>query len=295
MIRQLVKDSKAFILQKPKLVGLSFLIWVSRSLEILLLLAYNINNMLIYRAGKWMSVFTMFQYFIDEVVANHIVRLIIIILIIFSAWYIFLYPMWISAIIHFLNQKKWNISKAIWKWTWDFFTMFELNALAFSFGAYTYLITILRLITLDVIHSWFVIWLLILWGTAVLFSSIFWQYAKFIIVEEQIGVFEAIKKSVWLTINNMFITIKWLIIKIMITILFYFKLIIIISIPLLISYFLLSSNIINGSNERIIRVLWIASLILASYILTTTQAFFMTFWHKIYKHILNRENDEDNN
>jgi hypothetical protein len=292
MIRQLVKDSKAFILQKPKLVGLAFLIWVSRSLEILLLLAYNINNILIYRAGKWMSVFTMFQYFIDEVLANHIVWLVVITLLVFSIWYVFLYPMGISAIIHFLNQKKGNISKAIWKWTWDFFTMFELNALAFSFGPYTYMITTLRLITLDVINSWFVIGLLIIWWTAVLFASIFWQYAKFIIVEKQIGVFEAIKESVWLTINNMFITIKWLIMKLIITILFYFKMAIIISIPLLISYFLLTSNVINNDNERIIRVLWIVSLVFASYILTTTQAFFMTFWHKIYKHILKEEDEE---
>ena len=293
MIRQLVKDSKAFILQKPKLVRLAFLIWVSRSVEILLLLAYNINNILIYRAGKWMSVFTMFQYFIDEIIANHIMRLIIIILLVFSIWYVFLYPMWISAIIHFLNQKKENISKAIWKWAWDFFTMFELNALAFSFWPYTYLITTLRLITLDVINSWFVIWLLILWWTIVLLASIFRQYAKFIIVEEQIWVFEAIKKSVWLTISNMWITLKWLIMKIMITILFYFKMIIIVWVPLLIAYFLIKTQIINGTNERIIRTLWIISVTLASYVLTTTHAFFMTFWHKIYKHILAKEDDDE--
>jgi hypothetical protein len=86
MIRQLIKDSKKFILQKPKLLRLAFLIWLSRSVEILLLLAYNINNILIYRAGKWMSIFTIFQYFIDEIVKNHVVWLIIIIILILSIW-----------------------------------------------------------------------------------------------------------------------------------------------------------------------------------------------------------------
>ncbi len=293
MIRQLIKDSKVFVLQKPKLIRLAFLIWVSRSVEILLLLAYNINNILIYRAWKWLSAFTMFQYFIDEITANNIMRLIIIIITILSIWYIILYPMWISAIIHFLNQKKENISKAIWKGAGDFFTMFELNALAFSFWPYTYLITTLRLITLDVINSGFVIWLLILWWTIVLLASTFWQYAKFIIVEEQVWVFEAIKRSFSLTVNNMWITIKWLIMKIIITTLFYFKMVIIIWVPLLIAYFLITSNIVNGSNQRIIRTLWVISVTLASYVLTTTHAFFMTFWHKIYKHILTKETEED--
>ena len=293
MIRQLIKDSKKFILQKPKLLRLAFLIWLSRSVEILLLLAYNINNILIYRAGKWMSIFTIFQYFIDEIVKNHVVWLIIIIILVLSIWYVFLYPMWISAIIHFLNQKKENIWKAIWKWAWDFFTMFELNALAFSFGPYTYLITTLRLITLDVINNWFVIWLLILWWTIVLLASIFWQYAKFIIVEEQIWVFEAIKKSVSLTVKNMWITIKWLIMKTIVTILFYTKMIIIVWIPIIISYFLITTHIIHGSNEWIIRVLGVIATLLASYLLTTTQAFFMTFWHKIYKYILIKEQNDD--
>ena len=296
MIRQFIKDSKQYIFNKPKLVRLSFFIWVSRAIEILLLLAYNINNILIYRAGKWMSTFTIFQYFIDEITKNHIIWLTITTIIILSLWYIFLYPMWISAIIHFLNQKKESISKAVGKWSWDFFSMFELNALAFSFGPYTFMITILRLITLDVIDNWFVIWLIILWWTAVLFSGMFWQYAKFIIVEEKIWVFDAIKKSISMTIDNFWLTIRWLIMKILITFLFYFKLIIIVWVPLLAIYFLLISNIVQeGQNTWIIRTLWIISVILASYILTTIQAFFMIFWHKIYKHALIKQDEDDDN
>lgn len=294
MIRQLIKDSKTFLFQTPKLIKLSFWVWFCRSITILLLLAHNINNVLIYRFEKWLSIFTLFQYFIDEITVNHIWWLIIVLALFITIGYVFLYPMWISAIIHFLNSKKKSISSAMWKWAKDFFTMFELNALAFSFGPYTYMVTTLRLITLDVLDSWFIIWLLILWWIIVLFSSIFWQYAKFIIIDEQIWVFEAIKKSIELTVTNTWITIKGLIMKITVLLLFYFKMIIVAWIPLLLMYFLLTTNIINGNHERIIRTLWVIATILASYIIAVTQAFFMTFWHKIYKHILQKsKNDPD--
>ncbi len=293
MIRQFIKDSKTLLLQKPKLIRLSFWIWFCRSISVILLITYNINNVLIYRFWKWMSVFTMFQYFIDEVTRNNLLWIMIAVAVVIGLWYALLYPMGIAAIIHFLNNKSDSIWKAIWKGANDFFTMFELNALAFSFGPYTFMITALRLITLDVINSWFIIWLFILWWIIVLFASIFWQYAKFIIIEEKIWVFEAIKKSMSITITNMWLTIRWLIMKVVILTIFYFKMIIIVWVPLLLMYFLVIGNIINDGNQRIMRIIWFISIVLASYILTTTQAFFMTFRHKIYKHILEKWDDDD--
>lgn len=288
MIKQLIKDTKKYIFDNPNLIKLTFWVGFCRSASILLLLAYNINNILIYRFWKWLSIFTLFQYFIDEISANHIIWLVIVLIVLMTIGYVLLYPMWIAAIIHFLKNEKKTVSSAIWKGAWDFFTMFELNALAFSFWPYTYLVTILRLLTLDVLNSWFIIWLLILWWLAVLFSSIFWQYAKFIIIDEQIWVFEAIKKSISLTILNIWITIKWLITKTIVILMFYFKMIIIVWVPLLMIYFLLTTNLVNN-HQRIIRTIWIITTILAAYIIAVTQAFFMIFRYKIYKELLNKE------
>ncbi len=287
MIRQFVKDTKNYLLQKPRLIKLAFFVWFCRSIEVMLLLGYNLNNVLIYRFGKWMSIFTMFQYFIDTITKNHIIWLIVLIAIIISLWYLLLYPMGISATIHFLNQKTDSIWKAMWKGANDFFIMFELNALAFSFWPYTYMITVLRLITLDVLNSWFVIWLFILWGVMVLFASVF------IIVEEKIWVFEAIKKSMSITILNIWITFRWLIMKMIVLGMFYFKTIIIIWVPVLLMYFLITTNIINSNNERIMWTIWIIATILWAYILSVIQAFFITFWHKIYHHILEKKDSDD--
>jgi len=289
MIKQFLRETKAFLVQKPKLIRLTFWVSICRSVSILLLLAYNINNILIYRFGKWMSIFTVFQYFLDTITSNHIVWLIIVLIIFIAIGYVFLYPMWISATIHFLNNKDESISKAIGKWTNDFFTMFELNALAFSFWPYTYIITLLRLVTLNVLNSGFVIWLIIVWWIAVLFASIFWQYAKFLIVEEWLWVFEAIKKSMWITTTNLWITFKWVITKCLVLFIFYFKIIIVVGVPLLIMYLLITLNIINENNERLLWTIGIITTLLASYIIGITQAFFMTFWHKIYHKIISEK------
>jgi len=65
-------------------------------------------------------------------------------------------------------------------------------------------------------------------------------------------------------------------------------------IPLLLMYFLLNTNLLNWNHERIFRTLWIMTIIFAAYIIAITQAFFMTFRYKLYKHILEKsKNDID--
>gem|GEM_PF-5452164 len=78
--------------------------------------------------------------------------------------------------------------------------------------------------------------------------------------------------------------------KIIVLFIFYFKLIIISAVPLLLIYFLLTSNAINYGNERIIRTIGIITAIIATYILSVTQAFFTVFRHKIHTYISSKEN-----
>ncbi len=297
MIRKLLKESKSFISTNHKFIKLIFLVSFWKLIYTIILISYNINNLLIYRFDKWLPILDTLQYFWEEITINNLVRLVIIIWLIVLIWYAFLYPTWMSAGIHFLKDKKDSIWKAIWKWVNDFFAMFELNALAFSFWIYTYAITVLRLFTLWIIDNTIAIMLVIVWWLAVLFSSIFWQYAKFIIVLEnkwdkkEIWVFEAIKKSIWMTINHIWITSKWWIMQIFLSIVFYFKAFIIVSVPLLLIYFLINSNISNQWQEWIIRTIWWITLIITIYIVSIIQAFFKKFWFDIYNKVKSLEEE----
>lgn len=298
MILKLLQDTKSFLLKNHKFVKLIFLVSFWKLLYTIMLIAYNINNLLIYRFDKWLPIMDTLQYFREGIRVNHLVWLIVLIWIIILVWYGILYPTWMSAGIHFLKDKKNNIWRAIWKWMNEFFIMFELNALAFSFGVYTYAATVLRLFTLWILDSGITVWLIIVWGIAVLFSNIFWQYAKFIIVLEKtdnkkdIGVFEAIKKSISMTINNIGITIRWWLFQIITLFIFYFKVFVLMSIPLLLIYFLINNNLSSQWQEWIIWTIWSITLVITIYMISIIQAFFKKFRYDIYQHIISQKEED---
>lgn len=289
MIRQYLNDSRKYLLQHKKFVNLAFVVWFCRFFYIVFFLAYNVNTLLTYKLEKWLSIFTIFQLFVDLVNTNNLLWLVILVLILFAIWYAFGYPIWISANIHFLQKDKdESIGSALSEWIKDFFSVFELNWLAFSFGAYTYFSTIFRLYILDILNSWLAIWLITIWWVCVLFSSIFRQYAKYILVLEKkdwknMGISEALKKSMNLTISNFGLTFKWFLAKAWMTIVFYFKIAIIITVPLLVIYFLATSDLVGPGSQRIIWVIWVLTMITATYMLTSTQAFFFKFRHLLYQ------------
>ena len=291
MIKKILNDSKQYILENPKFTNLAFMIWFCRFFYITFFLAYNVNSLLTYKLEKWLSILTLFQYFWDLTTENNLIPLIIIILIIFAIWYAIWYPIWISANINFLKDNNNNIWTAITKWFKDFFSMFELNALYFSFWPYTYFSTIFKLYILDVLWNWLIIWLVIIRWLCVLFASIFRQYAKYILVLEKdkngkdLWVFESIKKSMSLSLSNLGITFKWFLWKVRVTLLFYFKLTIIIAIPLLVIYFLATSNTIWTNSQRIVRAIWGITMIIATFLLTSTQAFFFKYRYTLYNKI----------
>ena len=291
MIREYLNDSKFYTIRHKKFTKLAFIVWFCRFFYIVFFLAYNVNTLLTYKMEKWLSILTLFQYFRDLISQNNLARLAILVLVLFAIWYALWYPIWISANIHFLENDKYeSIGWALTEWIKDFFSVFELNALAFSFGAYTYFSTVFRLYILDVLDNGIVVWLMGIWWICVLFASIFWQYAKYILVlekkdDKKIWVSEALRKSMNLTISNFWITIKWFLAKAIVTLLFYFKIAIIVTVPLLVIYFLATSDIVGANNQRIIWVIWVFTMIIATFLLTSAQAFFFKFRHLLYKEV----------
>ena len=295
MIKKYLNDSRTYLLEHKKFVNLAFIVWFCRFFYIVFFLAYNVNTLLTYKLEKWLSIFTIFQLFADLVNDNNLLRLVILVLVLFAIWYTLGYPIWISANIHFLHKdENENIWVALWEWIKDFFSVFELNWLAFSFWAYTYFSTLLRLYILDILDSGLAIWLISIWWICVLFSSIFWQYAKYILVLEKkdgknMWISEALKKSMNLTISNFGLTLKWFLAKAWMTIVFYFKIAIIVTVPLLLIYFLATSDVVWSNSQRIIWVIWVLTMVTATFMLTSTQAFFFKFRYLLYQKAKEKE------
>lgn len=76
------------------------------------------------------------------------------------------------------------------------------------FGLFTFSTVVLRLYLIDVLGNVVIDILIGIRGIMVLFASIFWSYAKVIIILEGVQVFDAIKKSTKLAFLNLGLSIK---------------------------------------------------------------------------------------
>lgn len=289
LLKDLLKDTKKYLLNTPKFIGLIFTIWFCRYFYIIVILANNINTLFTYRWDKWIDISSIFSSVKNWVITSNI-GWIIAILIIFAIWYLLMYPVWLSAWIHFVSDKDKNISKSFTHGLKDFFLMFEFNGLALSFWEFTYITTTSRLFAIDVLSNWIMLWLDILWLIFVVFASLFWQYAKYILVLEKwkdgedLWIFESIKKSISLSVSNFAFTFKWYITRLIISVLFYIRMIVIVAVPLLILYFLITSDIVTW-HTRIIRLLVTITILLGTYLFVVIQAFFVKFQYEMYQKV----------
>ena len=120
MIRKYLNDSRRYLLQHKKFVNLAFVVWFCRFFYIVFFLAYNVNTLLTYKLEKGLSIFTIFQLFVDLVNENNLLWLVILILVLFAIWYACGYPIWISANIHFLQKdENESIGTALSEWIKD--------------------------------------------------------------------------------------------------------------------------------------------------------------------------------
>jgi hypothetical protein len=286
MFKRILRDSITKIVEDTRLIRLSFLVTFCHFVSIVYLMVWNVNNLLTYRYEKWIPMSDALKYILNRSQDNNMTVTIIIIVAIIFIWYSLLYPIWESAMIHYLDQEGQKIWKVIWKWVNDFFVMFEFDAMLFSFGFFTFAITTLRMYMLYIIDNTFIIILIIIWWAAVFLATILWSYAKFAIVIEWKNVFESIKRSASLTIMNFWTTIKFVIIQLFLMIRFIINAIVIMGIPFLIVYIAIWFNVIESKVVwYVIAISVIALLFLMAYINAIIEAFFMTYRYKVYKSI----------
>ena len=122
-----------------------------------------------------------------------------------------------------------------------------------------------------------------IWGIMVLFASIFWSYAKVIIVLDGVQVFDAIKKSTKVAFLNLGLSIKLMLVEFFLLFRFLITGALIVGIPLGIVYIAVWLNILDNSFvEGLIRVVAGGLLLFLSYINCIVE----TYWYQAYKTIV---------
>jgi len=292
MFKDIIKDSVLQLMSDFKLIRLSIIESFSTTLTTIWLFFYYVNTFLQEKFQKWLSIWKTASTVMAWVNDHNMMTTIIIVLVIVGFWYLILHPIWQAWVIHYLNDTKEekSVARALWKWTDNFFVMMELNWLIFSFSINTFIFSVIRMIILDIFANPIIITLMIIWFVCVMFAAVFWSYTKYVIVIEKQPLFESIKRSVSLALWNLWVTFKFAMIEFALVIRFLLNAIIVIWIPFLIVYLAVYLNILD--NEIVQYIIWITAislLLLVVYINWIIEAFFSTYWYKIFKKIIDNE------
>jgi hypothetical protein len=124
---------------------------------------------------------------------------LIIVIIIRSFW---IYPVGEASLIYYIKNEGKNIASALSKGMRKFFVMLEFNGLGFAFGLYTIITVIGRLRMMEILDNIILQIVIGLRGVLVLFATFLRPYTKYYIIEKNLSVFDAIKKSMYLSMNN---------------------------------------------------------------------------------------------
>lgn len=217
--------------------------------------------------------------------SDMIVWLVIVWIILFIG-YELLPPIGEAALIYYLDDDQQNGARAFAKWMYKFFPMFEFDASTMFFKSSFILLVIIRLILFGLIDNVLIMILMTIWIVIWFFVNLLLPYSKLIICLEGEGFFDAMKKSVSMSINNIGVTAKFVVINFILTIRFLVNMAIIIGIPIGLIYlgaqfWLQDIAFLN----TLFLIILIGLVFVAAYIEGIIEAFFTAAWWKIYKSV----------
>ncbi len=281
----ILKDAMVEIGDDTKLIRLATITTFVHSLLFIIYIVYvlfTINQK--YRNSSW--IWELLWDYIDIIAPNTQILIILIILwIALLIGYTILPPIGESAMIFYLDDENKRGSSSLWKWITRFFPMFEFNATMTFLNILAVAITLSRLYVMDILN-WLTITLMVLWTIFSLIAMFLLPYTKFIITLQDTKYFDAMKKSATLAISNISITFKFIIINFVLYLRFIINVIIVIWIPLLLLWVASRFEIADQYRFQIlIIVMALILVVLTAYINGIIEAFFITYWYKVYKKI----------
>jgi hypothetical protein len=130
-----------------------------------------------------------------------------------------------------------------------------------------------------------------IWIACVFWKILFWPYVNYYIVLKDYSAWDAVVKSMSLTLSNLWLTLRWLLRQAVIRCRFLLNSCIAIWIPVIIMIFCIQMNIIDNSVIEITtRILVSAWILIFIYLEAIFKAFDYTYWYKIFLEAERRNN-----
>ena len=248
------------------------------------LVTYFLNFALRERYESGVELSSAIVYIINKIQEFDILGFIISFVIIVIIGNFLLYPIGEASLIYYIQENGKKLSSSISKGMRKFFVMFEFNGLGFAFGIYTIFTIIIRLRLMGILDNLILQILIIIRGLIVAFATFFRPYTKYYIVTKNLNVFDALKKSIYLSISNLSLTFKGVIFEMLLFGRFIINTLLVIAVPLALIYIAIFFNIIEYAwIETIIRICTGLMILLISYINGIFEAFFTNYRYKIFQ------------
>lgn len=285
MFRQILSDSVTVLFQNPKLIRLSFLTLVFYSIVRIYFIVYYFNTFLLYKYESWVQLSDAFIYVLDKLNNQWILRAVIWVIIVLI-WYLWFHPIGEASVVSALDNPQQSAFKSFVRGSGKFFPMLEYSWLSIPFWVFTFCTVMLRLYLMDIFDNIFITIIVGIRWFLVLFASVCWSYARIIIALEGCQVFDAIKKSTSLAMNNLGLSVKLMFVEILLMLRFIVIGLLIVGIPVLLIYIAVWLDVIQNSFvETTIRVVAASLLLVIAYLNCIVEAFFLTYWYQAYRKI----------
>ena len=285
MFRQILSDSVTVLFQNPKLIRLSFLTLVFYSIVRIYFIVYYFNTFLLYKYESWVQLSDAFIYVLDKLNNQWILRAVIWVIIVLI-WYLWFHPIGAASVVSALDNPQQSAFRSFVRGSGKFFPMLEYSWLSIPFWVFTFCTVMLRLYLMDIFDNIFITIIVGIRWFLVLFASVCWSYARIIIALEGCQVFDAIKKSTSLAMNNLGLSVKLMFVELLLMLRFIVIGLLIVGIPVLLIYIAVWLDVIQNSFvETTIRVVAASLLLVIAYLNCIVEAFFLTYWYQAYRKI----------
>lgn len=279
MIRKIVIHAYLQLINNSKLGSLTLSTLFAHSLISVFLIIYNTyyyieNQFNLHTSNEVLSyIMNLFQF-------DSIGRTAVWIWLFLFIGYFVLSPIWESTIVHYLHHNN-KLRSSLGFGFENFHYIAKFDGMVFIFGFIIFL-NILSKVFLNGMNNALVLSFMFIWLLLVLFVTFFFQYAKTIIILEKIPVFEAVKKSIALSIEHFWVTSKFVLISILFNLRLIFNILFLIGIPLAAIVLLQFFGVVGVFADTVVYILFFWLLLFLAYINTLIEWYFRIYRYMAY-------------
>lgn len=221
---------------------------------------------------------------------NEFTIIFISVIIILVIWYFLLPPIAEASMIYYINSKEKSGTQSLTRWFLKFFAMFEFDSLISLFSFFMFFVAISRVWVMGIGDNPFILAISIMRFMIIIIVSILFPYTKFFIVLENKSVTDSVKASMNMALNNINITLRFVWISYLLYLRFFLNIIFVIWVPAVFIYIAMKFWFDKNDSLKYI-IYWVICILimLSAYINGIIEAFFTTYWYKVYQKLNNLE------